>query len=102
MGGPVVVGATLAISFITEVELLGWHGMTPASESSILALIATMDVVPYDDAIRTESIRLRRAYRLKTPDAIIAATALCTASTLVTNDKRLLAINELATVRFAP
>lgn len=100
--GGVPGGEDLAISFISEVELLGWRGITPADERAILDLIASMDVVPFDDAIRGESIRLRRTYRLKTPDAIIATTALCTGSTLVTNDQRLLAIAEVPTLRFSP
>ena len=37
-------------------------------------------------------MRLRRAHRLRLPDAIIAASALAHHATLLTNDQRLLAI----------
>lgn len=42
---------------------------------------------------------IRKAYRLKLPDAIIAATALFLRATLVTNDKSFLSIKEIVEMK---
>ena len=47
------------------------------------------------DTICAQTIELRCRYRLKLPDAIIAATAIVQESTLLTNDSRLNRISEL-------
>ena len=46
-----------------------------------------LDRVHLTDAVRDETIRLRRKNRLKLPDAIIAASALTHDAILVTNDQ---------------
>ncbi|MDR4464178.1 MAG: PIN domain-containing protein [Nitrospira sp.] len=40
-------------------------------------------------------MNLRKRYGLKLPDAIVAATALALDATLLTNDERLLALNDV-------
>lgn len=47
-------------------------------------------LLPIDEAIIDEAIHLRRHRNLRTPDAIIAATAMHYKATLLTNDAELL------------
>ena len=51
--------------------------------------------------VKEEAIRLRRKSRLKLPDAIIAATAICHHAVLVTNDKELQNVPDLRSRRLA-
>ncbi|CAB5495841.1 PIN domain-containing protein [Bathymodiolus thermophilus thioautotrophic gill symbiont] len=45
--------------------------------------------------IKEQAIQLRQTHKLKTPDAIICATALVNNATLLTNDKQLLKLPRL-------
>jgi predicted nucleic acid-binding protein len=57
-------------------------------ESLIEALLATMSIIPLDSRIARLAGLVRRHYRLKVPNSVIAATAMFTASTLVTRNTR--------------
>jgi predicted nucleic acid-binding protein len=50
---------------------------------------------PITDSIRDKAIALRRQFRLKLPDALIAATALETGSTLLSDDQRFCTVPSL-------
>ena len=76
-------------SVITEIELLSFPALTSAEETLLRAMLARVAVYGIDQNIKEEAIRLRRQSRLKLPDAIIAATALCHQAALVTNDNEL-------------
>lgn len=86
---------TFSVSIMTRIELLGWHALVPTTEDRIVLLLDRIQVVPLTPPIADEAIALRRAHRLKTPDAIIAATAKLLARTLLTNDHKLLAIGDV-------
>lgn len=63
------------LSVINQIELLGFNG--PAAEMQTLeAFIASCNVLPLSDAVVQKTIELRKAYKIKLPDAVIAATAL--------------------------
>lgn len=79
------------ISVITEIELLGYPGMSPQEEGAVRSLIAALDVVPLTDAVKEEAISLKRRLNLRLPDAVILATAAVTGSELLTNDRDLAA-----------
>lgn len=76
-------------------ELLSFPLLTSAEENMIRARLTSLMVYGIDEAVKEQTIRLRRAIRLKLPDAIIAATALTHKAILVTNDKALHMIPEL-------
>ena len=75
-----------AIGIITKIEVL--VGTTPETESRERALLAEFATIPLDDAIAEETARLRRAHRMKLPDAIIWASARCTGRLLVSGNTR--------------
>lgn len=79
----------LACSVITEMELLSFPSMTRPEEESIREMLAGLKVYGIDKEVKEEAIRLRRASRLKLPDAIIVATAICHHAILLTNDAEL-------------
>ena len=76
-------------SVITEMELLSFSFMTPSDEALIRAMLSNVVIYGIDEKLKEEAIRLRRRSRLKLPDAIIAATAICHQAVLLTNDTEL-------------
>ena len=65
----------IAISIITRIELLG--KLVPAPEFAFLqSFVQSVAVLPLDESVTQQTIRLRQQHRVKLPDAIIAATAL--------------------------
>jgi predicted nucleic acid-binding protein len=76
------------VSAVTELELLAYSGLSPEEESLIEELLATISVIPVDSRIARLAALVRRHYRLKVPDSVIAATAMFTGSRLVTRNTR--------------
>ena len=74
------------VSVVTEIELLGFPDLSIEEEAGIRALLLSFEIVPLDERVKDETIRLRRAMRLRLPDAIVLATAVVTRSELLTND----------------
>lgn len=82
-----VIDETPVISVITEIEALSWISQDKAKERTIKEFIADATVLALSPEIVAECVRLRRSRKIKTPDAIIAATALVYDLTLISNDK---------------
>lgn len=79
------------VSLISKIELLGYPQISPREETKIRHWLTQFEVVGLDDRIAERAIGLKRSCRLRTPDAIIAATALARGVCLVTRDKVLTA-----------
>lgn len=75
----------LAISVVVRIELLSWQG-PPAEMQALEDFIAVTEVLPLDELVTQQTIRLRQQHRVKLPDAIIAATALVHNLPLVTRN----------------
>jgi predicted nucleic acid-binding protein len=60
--------------------------LRPEEESKRQAFIKAMTLVPFSTAIQDETAAIRRATRLKLPDAAIAATAVKLEAVLLTED----------------
>ena len=84
-----------SVSIITEIELLSYSGISATEDRKIRDLLLLLDRIQLIDAVRDETIRLRRKNRLKLPDAIIAASALVVGAILLTNDQVFSSIAEL-------
>ena len=78
-----------AYSFITRIELLSYPTITDAEVQVITSILNAMDYLPMTQAIEEITITIRRQYKLKTPDAIIAATVKVTKLELLTLDQQL-------------
>jgi predicted nucleic acid-binding protein len=75
------------ISVISEIELLGKKGITDTEINKLLTLLDGFPIVSLSDDIKNATISLKQRYTIKTPDAIIAATAQTLGLTLITADK---------------
>lgn len=75
------------ISFISEVELLGFKNIDISQEAKLKELIKDCFNIEWNSKIKEKTIELRKRYSIKLPDAIIAATSLVYGIPLVTADK---------------
>jgi predicted nucleic acid-binding protein len=71
------------VSAVTELELFAYSNLSAHEESLIEELLATTSVIPVDSRIARLAALVRRRYRLKVPDSVIAATAMFTGSKLL-------------------
>ena len=81
-----VQDAWVGFSAMTRLEVLGYSGLSAADDKALRALLAQFEEVQVLPAVIDEAIRLRRSYKLKSPDAIIAATALLQRMEIVTRN----------------
>lgn len=86
---------SIYISFVSQLELLGFSGITAESEELILEMIESCVVIDINNSIKREVIELRRKYLIKLPDSIIAATAIYFDLPLLTADRGFVKIEEL-------
>ena len=85
----------LGYSVITEIELLSFSRLTKNEENLIKENLKLLDRVALTADIAQKTILLRRKYNLKTPDAIIVATAWEHNAILLSNDLQLTRIAEI-------
>ena len=85
----------LGYSIITEIELLSFVGLGQADETLIRTNLKALSQILLTASIAEKTIQLRRQYRLKTPDAIVAASAWDCEAVLLSNDRQLAQIDEI-------
>lgn len=61
---------------ITEVEALSWVNADKSKEAILQAFIKEANILYITHGIVKECVRIRRSKKMKTPDALIAATAI--------------------------
>jgi predicted nucleic acid-binding protein len=83
------------ISFITEIELLGFQGLSKPEETKLKLLLNDCYQIDWQVKVKNQTILLKRKYNIKLPDAIIAATCLAYNLPLVTADNGFSKILEL-------
>jgi predicted nucleic acid-binding protein len=88
-------GKKIYISFITQLELLGYHGLTEEQEQRIEDMLDYFVITDINSRIKKEVIQLRKNYLTKLPDCIVAASALYLDLPLLTSDKGFNKIEEL-------
>lgn len=74
------------ISVISKMEFLGFSRFDSREKQEAARFISFADVLPLSDAIVERTIQLKQAAKIKLPDAIIGATALCHNLNLVTHN----------------
>ena len=82
-----LIDAESNISFVTEIELQAWNPVNPADLLVCIQFVQLSNITGIDRHIIEETINIRKNYKLKIADAIIAATA-------IVNDLTLLADND--------
>jgi len=81
------LAAGIAVSVVTQLELLSKPEMRLAEVEAAESYLATCEVIELTAPIKALVIGLRQQYRLKLPDAIVAATAQWLGVPLLTADK---------------
>jgi len=90
----------LYISVITELELLAYKGITASEEKIINDFVAQCKTININNAVKQETIRLRKVYNTKLPDSIIIATALYLDFPLITSDVEFKKVDELTMIHY--
>lgn len=79
-----IIDDEINISVINKIELLGFTKV----EQDLIDFVSCSHICPMDDEIVEKTIEVRRLYKVKLPDAVIAATALHHEFALVTNNTK--------------
>lgn len=74
------------ISVITEIEALSWQHPDKGKEAIVQSFVDDARIFELSPAIVKECIKIRRSKKMKTPDAIIAATAIVHNFILISSD----------------
>lgn len=74
------------ISVITEIDALPWVSPDKSKEAIVKSFIEDTNILPLSPDVVAQSVAIRRSRKIKTPDAIIAATAIVNNLTLITSD----------------
>lgn len=93
---------TLFLFIISEIEIPGFQQLTATKKRKIKTLLASFRIIGLDESVKEEAIRLRKNFRLKLPDCIIAATALSLNLPLLTADKQFQTVSDLALEIYQP
>lgn len=93
-------GRDIHVSFITELELLGFQDLIENDRSIIEELLSNCIIVDLNQAIKRITIDLKQQYKLKLPDAIIAATSIYMNLPLISADKDFELIPDIQFVRY--
>jgi hypothetical protein len=75
------------ISTITHIEVLGWHLLEGEKRNEAESFLENATVLFVDEKIQQKTVELKKMKKMKTPDAIIGATAIVYDLTLVTRNE---------------
>lgn len=82
-----IIDSVPNLSIITQIELLCWK-IEDSIEKKVENFISESLIYNIDSEIIIQCVKLRKNKKIKTPDAIIAATALANSYTIITNNER--------------
>jgi len=85
----------IAISFVTELEILSYPDITIEDEWKIRELLNEILIVDINEDIKKYTVDMRKGHRLKLPDAIVAGTAIFLKANLITNDREFSKVSEV-------
>jgi predicted nucleic acid-binding protein len=88
------------ISFISELELLGYQNITDIEKDRIKDFLSDCIVVDLNEAIKKITIELKQKQKIKLPDAIIAATSKYMNISLLTADSGFDAIEDIQVIKY--
>jgi len=85
----------LYLSFVTQLELLGFKGITKKEEKLIREFIDQCTVIDINNRIKEKVIQLRKDYTVKLPDCIIMASSIYLDIPIITADTDFKKVEEL-------
>jgi predicted nucleic acid-binding protein len=83
------------ISFITELELLGYKEIQDNELGKINTFLSECKIININSTIKNNTIFIKRKYSLMLPDCIIAGTSMFLGFPLITADRDFKNINEI-------
>lgn len=83
------------ISFITELELLGYKDIDSNELVKIESFLSDSTIIDMNSEIKKITIGLRKTYKIKLPDAIVAGSSYFLNLPFLTADKKLSKLTEL-------
>ncbi|WP_159468629.1 type II toxin-antitoxin system VapC family toxin [Dyadobacter sp. 3J3] len=95
-------GKVFYVSFINELELLGYKNITTLEEAKIELFHEDCAIIDINEGIKEITKQIRRNYALKLPDAIVAATAIFLGVPLLSADKQFGQVSDLTFVLYEP
>ena len=96
----ILQGKNIYVSFMTELELIGFKNINPKEEKQIHNLLSDCSIILMNDFIKVKYVDLRKKYHLKLADAVIAATAIVYNMPLITADKQFRTVKELTLIAY--
>ena len=82
-----VINAVPKISIISQIELLCWN-TDEATGKNVKSFINDSTVINITSQVVEQCVAIRKSKKIKTPDAIIAASAMSLGYTLITNNEK--------------
>jgi len=83
---PLVIDPSNGVSAISRLEIFGFHNIQPDEEIYCSYVFNFLKQIPVDDIVLNKAIELRRQYKLKLADSIIASTAMLNEAELITRN----------------
>jgi predicted nucleic acid-binding protein len=78
-----IINDDILLSVINKIELLGFS----ECEEEMSQIVEIAQIFYLDEIIAQKTIEIRKKYKIKLPDAIIAATAICENLVLLSNNE---------------
>ena len=83
---PLLLESDIHVSEITRLEVLGFHGLSREEEVYLTEVFLEIQVIEINSLFMDEAIRLRKTYKMKLGDSIVAATAVLNGLELYTRN----------------
>jgi predicted nucleic acid-binding protein len=93
-----ITGRNLFVSIISEIEVLSFPNITAKDTELLKSFLSECYIVDIEPAIKEITIKIRSKFKIKLPDAVIAATAVYYDLPLFTMDKGFKKITDLQAV----
>ncbi len=97
---PLLEEKQLYVSFITQIETLGYKGLSKEESQKIKSFLHECIIIDINPVIKDFTIKIRQEYSLKIPDSIIIATSLYLNAPLLTADADFKKVKELDLILF--
>jgi predicted nucleic acid-binding protein len=96
----ILQGKDIYLSFITELELIGYKENTIKREDQIAELLNECSIISMNNLIKERYVEIRKKHHLKLADAIIAATAIVFDMPIITADKQFKTVDGLKLISY--
>ena len=93
---------SLGVSVISAMELLSYPDISSEEDAKIREFLGDCETFNISEEVKEQTIQIRRTYKTKLPDSIIAATAVCHGVPLITADTGIYKISELKVEKIIP